>query len=308
MMTSDLALIGRLGDQAVAAAALAHTVLFMLFVLGMGSSRRSRRSPRKLTARASRAWCAARCASDCGRRSSSACRSRWCSFGAASFCSALGQSPRSAALAGRYLDRHRAGASSRLVLHRAAQFHGRGEPPGAGTVDHARRDPGQRAARLCADLWRVRAAARSTCSAPALRPPWSASACASRRSGSATRAGRSANIACSAAAGGPIGRCCAKLSSSARRSPARFLLEYGVFAAAAQLMGWIGTQRARRASDRAADRRDHVHGAVRHRHGGDRARRPCGRARRCGRDAARRLLGDRARRRVHGGDDAARRR
>src|SRR5437899_8568105 len=36
MMTSDLALIGRLGDEAVAAAALAHTVLFMLFVFGMG--------------------------------------------------------------------------------------------------------------------------------------------------------------------------------------------------------------------------------------------------------------------------------
>ena len=36
MMTSDLALIGRLGDQAVAAAALAHTVLFTVFVVGMG--------------------------------------------------------------------------------------------------------------------------------------------------------------------------------------------------------------------------------------------------------------------------------
>ena len=36
MMTSDLALIGRLGDTAVAAAALAHTVLFTIFVLGMG--------------------------------------------------------------------------------------------------------------------------------------------------------------------------------------------------------------------------------------------------------------------------------
>jgi MATE family multidrug resistance protein len=36
MMTSDLALIGRLGDEAVAAAALAHTVLFTLFVIGMG--------------------------------------------------------------------------------------------------------------------------------------------------------------------------------------------------------------------------------------------------------------------------------
>src|SRR5437899_686173 len=36
MMTTDLALIGRLGDQAVAAAALAHTVFFITFTFGMG--------------------------------------------------------------------------------------------------------------------------------------------------------------------------------------------------------------------------------------------------------------------------------
>src|SRR5262245_54222798 len=36
MMTTDLALIGRLGDKAVAAAALAHTVFFTVFMLGMG--------------------------------------------------------------------------------------------------------------------------------------------------------------------------------------------------------------------------------------------------------------------------------
>jgi MATE family multidrug resistance protein len=36
MMTTDLALIGRLGDQAVAAAALGHTVFFTVFMLGMG--------------------------------------------------------------------------------------------------------------------------------------------------------------------------------------------------------------------------------------------------------------------------------
>ncbi len=36
MMTTDLALIGRLGGQAMAAASLAHTVLFTCFVLGMG--------------------------------------------------------------------------------------------------------------------------------------------------------------------------------------------------------------------------------------------------------------------------------
>jgi MATE family multidrug resistance protein len=36
MMTTDLALIGRLGDVAVAAAALAHTVFFITFTFGMG--------------------------------------------------------------------------------------------------------------------------------------------------------------------------------------------------------------------------------------------------------------------------------
>src|ERR1700741_2434147 len=36
MMTTDLALIGRLGDEAVAPAALAHTVFFVSFTFGMG--------------------------------------------------------------------------------------------------------------------------------------------------------------------------------------------------------------------------------------------------------------------------------
>src|SRR3990170_7851204 len=36
MMTTDLALVGRLGDGAVAAAALAHTVFFISFTFGMG--------------------------------------------------------------------------------------------------------------------------------------------------------------------------------------------------------------------------------------------------------------------------------
>jgi multidrug resistance protein, MATE family len=36
MMTTDLALLGRLGDHVVAATALAHTVLFAAFTLGMG--------------------------------------------------------------------------------------------------------------------------------------------------------------------------------------------------------------------------------------------------------------------------------
>src|SRR6202521_1532709 len=36
MLTTDLAVIGRLGDEAVAAAALAHTVFFITFTFGMG--------------------------------------------------------------------------------------------------------------------------------------------------------------------------------------------------------------------------------------------------------------------------------
>src|SRR5438034_9268066 len=36
MMTTDLALVGRLGDEAVAAAALASTVFFVSFTFGMG--------------------------------------------------------------------------------------------------------------------------------------------------------------------------------------------------------------------------------------------------------------------------------
>src|SRR5919106_1942195 len=36
MMTSDLALLGRLGNHVVAASALAHTVLFAAFIVGMG--------------------------------------------------------------------------------------------------------------------------------------------------------------------------------------------------------------------------------------------------------------------------------
>ena len=63
MMTSDLALIGRLGDKAVAAAALAHTVLFTVFVLGMGlvsavaplaAQAYGARQPRMVRARAAR--------------------------------------------------------------------------------------------------------------------------------------------------------------------------------------------------------------------------------------------------------------
>ena len=68
MMTTDLAFIGRLGDEAVAAAALAHTVFFVSFTFGMGlvsavaplaAQAFGARNPRR---------CGARSASGCGRR------------------------------------------------------------------------------------------------------------------------------------------------------------------------------------------------------------------------------------------------
>ena len=74
MMTTDLALIGRLGDAALAAAALAHTVLFAAFTSAWGSYPPWRRWRPRPTARVSRAWCGARCASACGRPSCWACR------------------------------------------------------------------------------------------------------------------------------------------------------------------------------------------------------------------------------------------
>ena len=69
MMTTDLALIGRLGDEAVAAAALAqYGVLRQPSPSAWGWCRRWRRWPRRRSARAIRAWCGARCASACGPR------------------------------------------------------------------------------------------------------------------------------------------------------------------------------------------------------------------------------------------------
>ena len=47
----------------------------------------------------------------------------------------------------------------RLVLHRAAQLHGRGQSSGTGAMDHARGNSGQCLARLCADPRRLRPAA-----------------------------------------------------------------------------------------------------------------------------------------------------
>ncbi len=69
MMTSDLTLIGRLGDKAVAAAALAHTVMFTCFVDWHGPDLGGDAACRAVLWRASAAHGAPlRCVSDCGPR------------------------------------------------------------------------------------------------------------------------------------------------------------------------------------------------------------------------------------------------
>ena len=75
MMTTDLALIGRLGDHVVAAAALAQIVLFVAFVLGMGLvSAVAPLAAQAFGARQPRMVRRALCASDYGPRSCSVFR------------------------------------------------------------------------------------------------------------------------------------------------------------------------------------------------------------------------------------------
>jgi MATE family multidrug resistance protein len=103
MMTTDLVLIGRLGDAALAAAALAHTVLFAAFTVGMGlvsavaplaSQAYGARQPR-MVRRALRVglWAAVILGVPM----------TLVQFWGEDILLALGQQPHSAALAGRYL-------------------------------------------------------------------------------------------------------------------------------------------------------------------------------------------------------------
>ena len=102
-MTSDLAMIGRLGDEAVAAASLAHAVLFTIFVTGMGlvsavaplaAQGFGGRDPRRVR-RATRVgiWAAVLLGVPLSV----------CQLWGEELLSALGQTPRAAALADRYL-------------------------------------------------------------------------------------------------------------------------------------------------------------------------------------------------------------
>ena len=304
MMTSDLALIGRLGDKAVAAAALAHTVLFTAFVLGMGivsavaplaAQYYGARQPR-MVRRALRVglWASVILGAPL------TLAQLW----GGELLLALGQSAR----ARRSRIAISLGMAWCLVpgwfFMALRNFMGAVNRPEPGAVDHARGDPGQRFARLRADLRGVRPAGP--------RP-------ARRRARDDHRQYR--HVRC-----GDLGLLRAAALQEISRARALVAARLGADAAAdrgrradvglvpariRRVRGRRATDgldrhgRACRAPDRAADRGRDVHGAVRHRDGGNRARRACGGARRCGGDAARRLRGDRARCRVHGGDDPA---
>ncbi len=131
MMTTDLALLGRLGDRVVAATALAHTVLFGAFVIGMGlvsavaplaAQAFGAREPRLVRRAAGRAV-----GCDPARGSSELCPAlRRRASGRARAGSGDGW-PRRNLLAEPRLE-----PRSRLVVHRAARLHGRGQPAGAG--------------------------------------------------------------------------------------------------------------------------------------------------------------------------------
>ena len=144
MMTTDLVLIGRLGDAPLAAAALAHTVLFAAFTLGMGLVSAVAPLGRAGLWRPPAAHGAPRAArrpvggGDPGRADDAGAV-----LGRGHPARARPAAP--GGRAGRPLShRHGLGHHPRLGVHRPAQLHGRGQPARAGAVDHAGRHPDQR--------------------------------------------------------------------------------------------------------------------------------------------------------------------
>ena len=144
MMTTDLALIGRLGDTALASVGLAHMILFLGFVVGMGVVS-------AVAALAAQAF-GARAAAHGAPRAAGRPVGRSADRRPDQYCAALGRDHPARIRAGER-DRGACRALSAradlvddpgLVLHRAAQLHGRGQSPGAGAVGDAGGDPGQR--------------------------------------------------------------------------------------------------------------------------------------------------------------------
>ncbi len=281
MMTTDLALVGRLGDGAVAAAALASSVFFITFTFGMGlvsavaplaAQAFGARNPR-MVRRSLRVglWAALLISLpmilpplygeadpvDAGPGAGHRAAGAGISAG-----SGLG---------------HCAGA----VVSRHPRLHGRGQPAGAGIVDHAGGDPGQCRAGLSADPRRMGTAAAGIVRR---RPrhhddqfrhvPGGAVVCAQppavpeiSRAGPHLAHRLDADAAADRDRRADLDLVPAGIRPVFRRGPAD---------------GPDQHHRAGGASDRASSHRHPVHGAVRHQHRGHRAGRACRRPQRCG--------------------------
>src|SRR5262245_15364104 len=150
MMTTDLALIGRLGDGAIAAVGLAHLILFVGFVFGMGPV--SAVAPLAAGLRRTRPSHGPPLAAGGTLGRGDARRSRQCCtalgrghsrHGRAVICDGGARRPLS--------DRIGMVDDPGLVLHRVAQLHGRGQSSGTGAAGHHRCHPREWTARLCPD-------------------------------------------------------------------------------------------------------------------------------------------------------------
>ena len=166
----DLILIGRLGDQAVAAAALGHAVLFTAFMRGSWPCRSGRAACLAGVRRAQAAHGAPRAARrHVGGRHDRRAAHRLGLLHTEKVLMLLGQTPELSALAGRYLDGMAWSMTPAWLFIALAQLHEFAQPAAARAVDHARGDPGQRLTRLFSDLRRCRHARSSGCSARASR-------------------------------------------------------------------------------------------------------------------------------------------
>ena len=159
MMTTDIAMIGRLGSEAVAAASLAHTVLFVSFTFGMGLV--SAVAPLAAQAFGARKPHLIRRSLRVGL---------WAAllislplmvlrFWAKKSWPMLGQAPMTAHLAQEYLARSGLDHPACPLVPGDPRLHERDQPAGTDPVDHAGRDPDQCAAGLSLAVWRVRPAA-----------------------------------------------------------------------------------------------------------------------------------------------------
>ena len=241
MMTTDLVLIGRLGDAALAAAALAHTVLFAAFTVGMGlvsavaplaAQAYGAREPR-MVRRALRVglWAAFMLGVPV----------TLVQFWGEAILIALGQAPEAAALAGRYLAGMAWAILPAWVFIALRNFMGAVNRPEPALWITLVAIPVNAGAGLCPDLRRLRSAGA--------RPDGRRARHRARRRGHVR--GRHLDRLhapplqevprARTRSGVPTGGCSPSWWRSACRSRGALLLEYGLFAAAALLMGRIST-------------------------------------------------------------------